>query len=177
MVFILENPSLRMFCFSSSSRSFFFFLLFRATLAAYGGSQARDQIRAASASYTTAHGNDRSLTHWGETEIKPSTLWFLVGFISAEPRRKLLIKVLFKALTQVLPSSGMLFSRLFHTSNVKWHFFRDFPCFTHLISVAQDNLSYSSFLFFYILFIYFLFLFFVFLGLQLWHMEVPSLGF
>ena len=58
----------------------FLFLLFRATPAAYGGSQAWGRIRAVAASlhashsnagyephlhvtYTTAHGNTRSLTH------------------------------------------------------------------------------------------------------------------
>ena len=56
---------------------FFSFLLFRATPVAYGGSQARGRIRATaadlrhshsnaralSATYTTAHGDARSLTH------------------------------------------------------------------------------------------------------------------
>ena len=52
---------------------FFAFCLFRASPAAYGCSQARGLIRAvasglngiqaASASYTTAHGNTGSLTH------------------------------------------------------------------------------------------------------------------
>ena len=41
----------------------FLFLLFRVTPVAYGGSQARDQIGAASVTYTTAHGNTGSLTH------------------------------------------------------------------------------------------------------------------
>ena len=58
---------------------FFFFLLFKGHTTAYGGSRARDRIgsyscqptlppqqcriRAGSATYTTAHGNARSLTH------------------------------------------------------------------------------------------------------------------
>ena len=58
---------------------FFFLLLFRATFMAYGGSQARGPIGAIAAglhhshnnmgseppsvTYTTAHGNARSLTH------------------------------------------------------------------------------------------------------------------
>ena len=37
-------------------------------------------------------GNPRSLTHWTRLGIEPSTLWFLVGFISAEPRWELLVK-------------------------------------------------------------------------------------
>ena len=84
------------------------FLLFRAVPAAYGSLQARGQIRAAatglhrcscwptpqpqqhqtqatSATYTTAHGNAGSLTHWGRPGIEPTTswlLWLLVRCIS-----------------------------------------------------------------------------------------------
>ena len=65
---------------------------------AHGSSQARDPIRAvaaslhqshsncgiqaASATYTTAHGNARSLTHWATPRIEPSTPWFLVRFVN-----------------------------------------------------------------------------------------------
>ena len=74
---------------------FFFFCLFvfsRVVPKAYGGSQARGLwptpqtkqhgIWAMSATYTTAHSNARSLTHWGRPGIKPTTSWFLVGFIN-----------------------------------------------------------------------------------------------
>ena len=47
------------------------------------------QIRATSATYTTAHGNVRSLTHWGRPGIEPAIPWFLVEFVSAAPRREL----------------------------------------------------------------------------------------
>ena len=40
-------------------------------------------IPATSATYTTAHSNSRSLTHWARLGIKPATSWFLVGFVSA----------------------------------------------------------------------------------------------
>ena len=84
----------------------FFFLLFRATPTAYGGSQARGQIGAAAAglpqpqqlriqavsvTYTTAHGNAGSLTHWARPGIKPAPSWMLVGFITAEPPQELQI--------------------------------------------------------------------------------------
>ena len=46
-------------------------------------------IRVASAGYTTAHGNARSLTHWARPGIKPSPSWMLVRFISAEPWQEL----------------------------------------------------------------------------------------
>ena len=35
-----------------------------------------------SATYTTAHSNARSLTHWTRPRIEPSTSWFLVRFIN-----------------------------------------------------------------------------------------------
>ena len=38
-------------------------------------------IRAMSTTYTTAHGNTRSLTH----RSKPGFPWILVGFITTEP--------------------------------------------------------------------------------------------
>ena len=68
---------------------------------AYGGSQARGlisavaaglchspqqrRIRAASVTYTTVHGNARSLTHGVRPGMEPAISWFLGGFISAAP--------------------------------------------------------------------------------------------
>ena len=65
---------------------------------AYGGSQARGVIGAApaglrqshsnvgskppSATYTTAHGNTGSFTHWARPGMEPATSWFLVGFVN-----------------------------------------------------------------------------------------------
>ena len=37
-------------------------------------------IRAVSVTYTTAHGNAGSLTHWVKPGIKPESSWILVGF-------------------------------------------------------------------------------------------------
>ena len=75
--------------------SFFFFLLFRATSVAHGGSQARGLtscqpmpqpqqhgIWAPYVTYTTAHSNARSLTCWVRPGIQPATSWFLVGLVS-----------------------------------------------------------------------------------------------
>ena len=76
-----------------------FFCLFRASLEAYGGSQARGQngavaaglchsptrSRVASVTYTTAHGNDGTLTHWARPGIKPVSSWILVRFLSTKP--------------------------------------------------------------------------------------------
>ena len=40
------------------------------------------RIEAMSATYTTAHSNARSLTHWARPGIEPATWWFLVGFVN-----------------------------------------------------------------------------------------------
>ena len=72
------------------------FLAFRATPETFGSSQARGQIRscscqptpqphgiqAMSATYTTAHSNARSLTHWARLGINPASLWILVRFVN-----------------------------------------------------------------------------------------------
>ena len=39
-------------------------------------------IQASSATYTTAHGNARSLTHWARPGIEPTSSWLLVGFFN-----------------------------------------------------------------------------------------------
>ena len=39
-------------------------------------------IRAASATYTTAHGNAGSLTHWARAGTEPATSCFLVRFVN-----------------------------------------------------------------------------------------------
>ena len=81
--------------------NFFFLGLFvfsMVTPVAYGGSQAKSligvvatsltpqpqqhQIWVMSATYTTAHGNARSLTHWKRPRIEPSISWFLAAFVN-----------------------------------------------------------------------------------------------
>ena len=73
------------------------FLSFRATPAAYGGSQARGWIWAVAASlhqshsnvvselssmtYTTAHSNTGSVTHWARPGIEPATSWWVELFL------------------------------------------------------------------------------------------------
>ena len=89
-----------LFCFV-----LFCFLPFKAAPTAHGGSQARGQIgavatgltpepwqrgiRDASATYTTAHGNTGSLSHWARPWIEPATSWFLVGLVSTAPGQEL----------------------------------------------------------------------------------------
>ena len=47
------------------------------------------QIQAASLTYTTAHSNTRSLTHWTRPGIKPESSRILVRFIFTEPHWEL----------------------------------------------------------------------------------------
>ena len=58
------------------------------------------RIWASSVTYTTAHSNARSLTHWTRPGIKPRSSWMLVGFITTEPQWEL-PKMLF--LTCIMP--------------------------------------------------------------------------
>ena len=39
-------------------------------------------IQAVSSTYTTAHGNARSLSRWARPGIKPPSSWMLVGFVN-----------------------------------------------------------------------------------------------
>ena len=48
------------------------------------------QIPGASAVYTTAHGNTRSLTYWVMPGIEPAALGILVGFVTTGPQWELL---------------------------------------------------------------------------------------
>ena len=53
------------------------------------------QIRAKSATYTTTHGNAKSLTRWARPGIKTVPLWMLVRFVSAEPWQEHLDFIIF----------------------------------------------------------------------------------
>ena len=98
----------------------FFFCPFRATPVAYGNTQARGligdvaaglrptpepqqcRIQAASVTYSTAYSNTGSLTHQSRSGIRPTTSWFLVGFVSTVLWRELPFadfRILFLSLT------------------------------------------------------------------------------
>ena len=81
---------------------FFVGLLFRATPAAHGGSQARSPIRATAASLRHSYSNSRSnpclqtipqlmampdpyLKPLSKARIEPTTSWFLIRFVSTAP--------------------------------------------------------------------------------------------
>ena len=59
-----------------------FFLFFRATPVAYGGSQARGPIRAAAAGQCHSHSHTGSLIHCVRLRIEPASSWTLVGFLT-----------------------------------------------------------------------------------------------
>ena len=86
------------------------FCSFRAILVVYGRSQARGWIGAVatspchsnsgsklclrptpSATYTTAHSNPRSPTHWVRPRIQSVSSYMLAGLVSAEPQWECLI--------------------------------------------------------------------------------------
>ena len=85
---------------------FILFYFFKAAPMAYGGSQARGQIGAVAVTYTTAHGNTGSLTHWARPGIEPASSWILVRFMSTEPWRELRL-LQFKSFT--VPSTSRKF--------------------------------------------------------------------
>ena len=83
--------------------SFFFLFFFRATLMAYGCSQARGHIGATAASHSNARSEPSlwptsqlmatldPLAHWMRPGIESALLWFLVRFIFSVPWQELLI--------------------------------------------------------------------------------------
>ena len=60
----------------------FIYLLFKATLMAYGSSQVRGWIGATAAGLCHSHSNTRSLNHWAGPGIKPASSWILVRFLT-----------------------------------------------------------------------------------------------
>ena len=60
------------------------------------------QIQASSATYTTAHDNTGSLTHWVRPGIKPTSSQMLVRFISTEPQWELPKSTSFKLLWMLI---------------------------------------------------------------------------
>ena len=52
-------------------------------------------VQAASATYGTAYGNARSLTHCARPGIEPTSSWILVGFVTTETQWELLVLLLF----------------------------------------------------------------------------------
>ena len=96
----------------------------RAAPVAYGSSQARGWIGATmcqptpqpqqleiwgvSVTYTKAHGNDASLSHWLRPGIKPTSSWIPLRFISTVPQ-------------QELPKEALLRALIFHSQSQVFH--------------------------------------------------------
>ena len=64
--------------------------VFRAALAAYGGSQVRGPIGAVAAGLHHSHSNAGSPTHSARAGIELTSSWMLGGLLTAEPRWELL---------------------------------------------------------------------------------------
>ena len=102
LILVLYKVSYNLDIHSSTDLFFFFFLSFclfqgrshsiwrlpgaRGPIGAVADglhhSHSQSGIPAASANYTTARDNARSLTHWARPGIEPATSWFLVGFVN-----------------------------------------------------------------------------------------------
>ena len=120
MVYRLEQTLYRV-CHNYFKYSYLFFSFFRATPAACRSSQTRGLIRAAAASlhhkpqqyrirvtsvtYTTAHSNAGSLTHWVEPGIEPAFSWLLIRFVTAEPQGEL--KVFLDSFIEQIPTEHL----------------------------------------------------------------------
>ena len=76
--YIQPTPTCQVFRFSGFRG--FFFLLFRATPAAYGGFQAWGRIRATAAGLHHSHGNAGSLTHRVRPGVEPASSGMRAGF-------------------------------------------------------------------------------------------------
>ena len=70
------------------------------------------QIQATSATYTTAHSNTESLTHWAKPGIEPTSSWILVGFVTSEPWQELPLITLFCELERNATIVKHVFSKL-----------------------------------------------------------------
>ena len=109
---------------------------FRVAPEAYGSSQARGRIgaaadglrhsqcwiRAKSATYTTAHGNAGSLTHWARPGIKLASWWILVRFLTCwatmgtPPDCSFKLRIFLPPLRLLLYINGPLITLLFSRS-------------------------------------------------------------
>ena len=92
--------------------------------------------------YTTAHGNPRSLTQWVKPGIESASSWVLVGFVTAESKQELLIRlidycewwhnisIIWLSHTSVF-SSDFLF--LFYLILYYYYYYYYYDCFLYLI--------------------------------------------
>ena len=65
------------------------------------------RIHAESVTYTTAHGNTRSLIHWARSGIEPESSWMLVRFVSTELQWELQLLCFCLSVNPSSPSSWL----------------------------------------------------------------------
>jgi len=86
-----------------------------------------------SATYTTAHGSARFLTHWARPGIEPATSWFLGGFASVALRRELQYRVSFWGDKNILGLVAVIVAQL-------WEYIKVLNCIKRL------NFSYVNYI-------------------------------
>ena len=73
------------------------------------------QIPASSSTYTTAHSNAGSLTHWAGPGIEPTSSWMIVWLVTVEPHWKLPQESFFH---HHLPASSHCFFKAQHSCSL-----------------------------------------------------------
>ena len=118
---------------------YFIFCLLKAAPAAYGGSQARGQIKAVAAGLHHSHSNARSLTHRARPGIEPASFWILVRFVSPEPQQEL-PKLAFKyyCLEVLLCCWGIMFQCCRCYAQV-WPLAQELACATDAAKNKKQN--------------------------------------
>ena len=111
-----------------------------------------------SATYTTAHGNAESLTHWVRPGIKPTSSWPLAGFVNrcATAGTSIywnFLKILIS--NKNINSNYLLKQKKGYSISCEWKNLRA------TLGFGRASLFFLSF---------------VILGLHPWHMEVPRIG-
>ena len=103
-----------------------------------------------SVTYTTAHGNVRSLNHWAGPGIEPVSPWILVGFVSAVPHWELLISSISKLLERSsMPLSSFPTHSAMPSTSLNWILshpqrsllLNEWPLLRHYLRLAFDSFS------------------------------------
>ena len=100
-------------------------------------------IRATSATYTTAHINAESLTHWARPGMEPGPSWFLVGFVNHCTTRELVVVVDATKMTSKRASWLYQYSEHSQPGKVKAGSSPLTKFWTRTIGIQRTNLKYS----------------------------------
>ena len=114
--------------------------------------------------YTRAHRNAGSLTHWARPGIEPAISWFLVGCVSAAPQGELQVEgnVMQRKMVHLFWGGSTSASEYVLGVKAKWHS-RTLVFLLHVFSLPPSSCLPYFFSFF-------------FLWRVLWHREVSGLG-